>query len=116
MINSGPSGSAEPREKTTIAIWKNCTADIYYCDDTPELNEPGYKVRIMDGVMVISYEGQDGWVNYTGRDRGGGHYALYAPEVAGHALLHRMPESEILNRTRRHPLTAVELRRHLSLP
>ena len=51
-----------------MTIWKNCTADIYYRDDEPELNDPGYEVRITGDEMVISYEGEHGWVNYTGRN------------------------------------------------
>lgn len=80
-----------------MTIWKNCTVDIYYRADEPELNDPGYEVRITEDEMVISYEGEHGWVNYAGRNLGGGHYALAAPEVHGRAMLHRAPDSEILN-------------------
>ena len=79
-----------------MTIWKNCTADIYYQDDAPELKDPGYQVRIDGDEMVISYEGKRGWVNYQGKDLGGGHYELRALEVDGRALMHRAPGAEII--------------------
>jgi hypothetical protein len=79
-----------------MTIWKNCIADIYYQDDKPALNDPGYEVRITDDELVVSYEGEVGWVNYKGRDLGGGHYELFSREVNGRTLLHRLGESEIL--------------------
>jgi hypothetical protein len=78
-----------------MTLWKNCRADIYYTDES-DLNDPGYEVRITDDEMVISYEGDSGWVNYAGKDLGGGHYALISPEVKGRAMMHRAPESEII--------------------
>ena len=79
-----------------MTIWKNCRADIYYTNDHPELNDPGYEVRITGDEIVISYEGNTGWVNYTGHDHGDGHFELTSPEVKGRAVLHRMPEGDIL--------------------
>jgi hypothetical protein len=77
-------------------IWKNCICDIYYTTDAAELNDPGYEVRIDGEVIVLSYESETGWVNYRGRDTGGGHYLLTAPEVKGRGMLHRLPDAEIL--------------------
>jgi hypothetical protein len=79
-----------------MTIWKNCTCDIYYADNAPELNDPGYEVRIDGDELVLSYEGETGWVNYRGHDAGGGHYLLSAPEVKGRGVLHRSQEVEIL--------------------
>ena len=79
-----------------MTLWKNCRADIYYFNDKPDLNDPGYEVRITDDEMVVSYEGDTGWVNYQGKDMGGGHFALSCTEVDGRSLLHRAPESEIV--------------------
>jgi len=79
-----------------MTTWKNCRADLYYADEGAQLNDPGYEVRILDAEMVISYEGETGWVNYAGRDMGGGHFALHSPEVDGRAMLHRAPDSEII--------------------
>ncbi len=79
-----------------MALWKNCTADIYYHDDAPELKDPGYQVRIDGDEMVISYKGDRGWVNYQGKDLGGGHYELRAPDVDGRALMRRAPDAEII--------------------
>lgn len=79
-----------------MTIWKSCRADIFYNDDQPELNDPGYEVRINDGEMVVSYEDDGMWVNYKGQDMGGGHYLLTSPEVDGRSVLHRVPDSDIL--------------------
>jgi hypothetical protein len=79
-----------------MTIWKNCKADIYYRDDKPDLNDPDYEVRISDDELVVSYQGETGWVNYAGKDLGGGHYDLHSPEVKGHSLLHRVADSNIL--------------------
>lgn len=79
-----------------MTIWKNCRADIYYADEGAELNDPGYEVRVTNGDMVISYQGQSGWVNYSGQDQGGGHYLLHCPEVDGRAMMHHAPESSII--------------------
>lgn len=79
-----------------MTIWKNSRADVYYTDSLPDLNDLGYEVRITGDEMVISYEGEVGWVNYTGKDLGGGHFELTSPEVKGRAMLHRLPESDIL--------------------
>lgn len=80
-----------------MTIWKNCTVDIYYRDDEPKFNDTGYEVRITEEEMVILYKGKCGRVNYTGRNLGGGHYELAAPEVHGRAMLHRAPDAEVLN-------------------
>lgn len=81
-----------------MTIWKNCHADIYYASnkEKPVFHDPGYEVRIDNDRMVVSYEGASGWVNYQGKDVGGGHFDLRAPEVDGHAMLHRAPESGIV--------------------
>lgn len=81
-----------------MTIWKNCHSDIYYANskDKPIFDDPGYEVRITDDTLVVSYEGEDGWVNYSGKDMGGGHYDLSAPEVNGRAMLHRASDSAIL--------------------
>ena len=79
-----------------MAIWKNCTCDIYYQDEGAALRDPGYEVRIDGDELVISYEGDQGWINYKGKDQGGGHYALTADVVNGRALVHRAPDAEIV--------------------
>lgn len=79
-----------------MTIWKNCTCDIYYRDEGAVLNDPGYEVRLDANELVISYEGERSWINYKGKDLGGGHYALTADKVDGRAMLHRAPDSEII--------------------
>ena len=79
-----------------MTIWNNSRSDVYYSDALPDLNDLGYEVRITGDELVISYAGKVGWVNYTGKDLGGGHFELTSPEVNGRAMLHRLPESDIL--------------------
>lgn len=80
-----------------MAIYKNCTCDIYYQDEGAALNDPGYEVRIDWDELVISYEGDHGWINYQGKDLGGGHYSLTADTVNGRSLVHRAtPDAEII--------------------
>lgn len=79
-----------------MTIWKNCTCDLYYQDEGAALRDPGYEVRIDGDELVISYEGDQGWINYKGKDQGGGHYALTADVVNGRALVHRAPDAEIV--------------------
>jgi len=79
-----------------MTIWKNCHSDVYYANDRPDLKDSGYEVRITGDELVISYEGEVGWVNYTGKDLGGGHFELASPEVNGRAMLHRVADSAIL--------------------
>ena len=41
-----------------MTIWKNCTADLYYNDDTPELRDPGVQaavVRKLQRGIVVSH-------------------------------------------------------------
>lgn len=79
-----------------MTIWKNCRADIYYSHCEPELSDSDYEVRLTGNELVISYEGEVGWVNWRGHDLGGGHYEMSSPEVEGRAMLHRHGDSEIL--------------------
>lgn len=79
-----------------MTVWKNCSCDIYYAGDEAELRDPGYEVRLDGDELVVSYEGDSGWVVYRGTDLGGGHYVLSAPEVDGRAVLHRIPKGENL--------------------
>ena len=79
-----------------MTIWNNCTADLYYNDDTPELRDPGYEVRLEGDELVISYHSDGRWISYKGQDQGGGHYLLTADAIEGRAMLHRAPDAEIL--------------------
>ena len=78
-----------------MTIWKNCTCDLYFYDARADLKDPGYEVRIDGDEMVISYQDDGEWVNYKGKDLGGGHYELIADDVS-RAMMHRVPNSEII--------------------
>lgn len=85
-----------------MSIWKNCSCDIYYPDRSAALNDTGYEVRIDGDELVVSYESEDGWVNYAGKDLGGGHFEVRASTdsgsaVNGRSVLHRStPDASIL--------------------
>ncbi len=52
-------------------------------------------VKLSENEILVEYE-DDGYVQYTGVAKGAGHFELSAPEVSGHASLHRFEGSEIL--------------------
>ena len=79
-----------------VTIWRNSTCDIYYRSGDVDLHDTGYEIKFYGNELVISYEGEDGWVNYRGQDLGHGHYLLTAPEVRGRTVLHRIKNSNIL--------------------
>lgn len=79
-----------------MTTWNNCTSDVYYSNEAPTLRDPGYEVSITNDEIVVSYKGNTGRVNYRGKDLGGGHYELVAPEVDGQAMLHRYGNSKLL--------------------
>ena len=96
VLTNNPLFTDMTRKETLMTLWKNCTTDIYYQDEGAEMNDPGYQVRIDGDELVLSYETTKGWVNYKGKDLGGGHFELYSEEVDGRSMLHRAPEAEIL--------------------
>lgn len=80
-----------------MARWENCKADIYYQDGRKALlGDAGYDVRIDEKEIVVSYKDEDGYVVYRGANKGDGHYELAAPERDSHAILHQLPECDIL--------------------
>lgn len=80
-----------------MALWENCKADFYNQNGTGVyLGVAGYDVRIDENDIVVSYKDDDGHVVYRGVNNGDGHYELAAPERDGHATLHQLPGSDIL--------------------
>lgn len=77
--------------------WNNCTCDIYYRDERPVLNDPGYAIRIEGDELTICYKGSQGQITYKGKDLGGGHYELTADLVEGNASVHRAPSAGVIS-------------------
>ncbi len=70
--------------------------DTVYFDDS--VAEEGFpcEVRLGDGEIVVSYEGDDGFINYTGKEIGEGHFQLSCASNGGSASLHCFKGSKIL--------------------
>ena len=75
-----------------MANWENSKITYGYFDEDEHVCE-----AVLDGTRIaISYEGDDGVVNYAGEEVAPGHFRLTAPEVEGVASLHRFGEEPLL--------------------
>ena len=78
-----------------MAIWKNCRMEVLFYDSAGDAGGT-CEVKIDEHTIVVTYEGDDGWVNYTGKNDDSGHFDLHADRYDGHASLHRFPEGRVL--------------------
>jgi hypothetical protein len=80
-----------------MQIWKNCTADVLFYDETPAyINDEGYIVRLSDDSIEIAYDDDEGAVCYRGENNGDGHFNLTSTERSGRASLHYFPNSHFM--------------------
>jgi hypothetical protein len=80
-----------------MQLWKNCTADILFYDETPAyINDEGYIVRLSDVSIEIAYDDDEGAVCYRGKNNGDGHFDLAALERKGRASLHFFPSGHFM--------------------
>lgn len=81
-----------------MTVWHNCLVDVIYYDERSALlRDEGYEIKIDDQEIVVSYQDDEGWVEYRGKNNGDGHFQLIAPERNGKSSLHRfLPDGEIL--------------------
>ena len=80
-----------------MTVWKNCTVDsLYYNEDPASTKESGFQVKIDDAEIVVSYQDDDGWVEYRGKNKDDGHFQLTCPDRNGEATLHQFPNGNIL--------------------
>ena len=80
-----------------MQIWKNCTVDILYYDETAAaLNDEGYIVRLYDDHIEVAYDDDEGAVCYRGKNSGDGHFDMAAPERNGRTSLHCFPGSHFM--------------------
>ncbi len=70
--------------------------DCVFYDETPAYVEGDCEVKINKNEIVVSYEDDEGVVNYKGEDEGHGHFVLKCPEREGRATFHQMLGSRIL--------------------
>lgn len=71
-------------------IWKNSLLDQGTIGEQ-DSGQSRCGVRISSSDIAIDYTDERGQVVYRGKDLGGGHYVLSAPERSGEATLHRAP-------------------------
>lgn len=81
-----------------MPVWKKCTADILFYDETPAFtNDEGYIVSLSDdGSIEVTYDDSEGTACYRGKDIGHGHFELADPERNGRASLHYFPNSHFM--------------------
>lgn len=79
-----------------MSNWKQALMDTaYYGEDSAAVNEE-CEVLLEDGKLSVRYEDEDGWVTYSGKENGEGHFDLFCPERDGRASLHCFPASALL--------------------
>lgn len=70
--------------------------DSVFYDETEAYEDEQCEIRIDDTEIVISYEDEDGFVIYKGKNEGNGHYVLTCPDRNAKATLHQLPGSKFL--------------------
>lgn len=78
-------------------VYRNATCWTYYFGQDAAEHMP-CEVRISDenGEIVVSYEGEEGYTLYSGKENGVGHYELRSENPRGRASLHQFPDGRIL--------------------
>jgi hypothetical protein len=83
------------RQEGTMIVYRNSKLHSYESDG---LYEPlPCEVRIGEGMIAVSYQGEGGLVLYEGREEGPGHFRLAAQGVNGRATLHRFENDNVLD-------------------
>jgi hypothetical protein len=62
--------------------------DVLFFDKRQALENEVCELRMDDTQIVLSYEDEDGYVIYKGKNNGDGHFELSCPERNGKATLH----------------------------
>jgi hypothetical protein len=70
--------------------------DSFYYDRPAIPNHP-CEVKVDDVSIVVSYKWDDEWMNYQGKNLGGGHFELTCEAENGHATLHTLHDSIFLD-------------------
>lgn len=78
-----------------MTLWKKARMDSLFYDGEADVGLE-CEVRIDERSIVVSYQGDDGYVNYSGANDGSGHFELRADRYDGHASLHMFPHSHVL--------------------
>lgn len=70
---------------------RNAKMETAFYDNTPAYENEDCEVRIEDnGDIVVSYEDDDGYTLYQGKDNGNGHYILECQKLRAKATLHQI--------------------------
>lgn len=79
-----------------MTVWKKSRMDSLYYDGEAEVARE-CEVKIDQESIVVSYKTEDGWVNYSGKNDGSGHFELRCDRYNGHASLHMFPGGKFLD-------------------
>lgn len=78
-----------------MPIWRNSKmSSLYYSEESASEDYPCV-VKIDDSDILVEYE-DDGIKQYSGKNKGDGHFELHSPELQGRASLHMFSGSSIL--------------------
>jgi len=78
-------------------ITKTALMDTLFYDERPAYENEECEIRIDDKEIVVSYQDDNGFVIYKGKEDGHGHYVLKCPEKHGEASLHMFPKGKVLD-------------------
>jgi len=81
--------------KDSIAVYHNAKMDTGYYDGDADENE-ACEVKLGNGEIIISYEDENDFTIYRGKEISEGHFVVDCPEKNGKGSLHRFPKSQIL--------------------
>lgn len=79
-----------------MKLWEDCRVENTYLGVVETSGDDSADVRIGDGRIVLTWEDDEGVVEWHGREHGEGHFELACPERAGRGTLHRFPGGRIL--------------------
>ncbi len=79
-----------------MPVFGKCLMDILFYDKTPAYEREPCQVRLDEKKIVVTYEEDGGYIEYSGKNDGTGHFELLAPGVDGRASLHMFPAGNIL--------------------
>lgn len=73
------------------------TMETAFYDDTPAYEHEDCEIRIDGDDITVSYEDEEnGYVIYSGKDHGCGHFILKCEQLSAKATLHQIEDSKFL--------------------
>ena len=81
--------------ETNMSLFNEAEMTTFYASGD-DVGLAPCRVRMEDGGISVMYDEEGGEANYSGRERGPGHYELSYPAKNGRATLHHFPDSAVL--------------------